>query len=219
MINDIWSNPDIPLNEEQPFFTDTLEHLQSEDPTIGINGINWYSAMYPYLYRHKDRLVYRFNQEYHFREIGSETVSRWMWQLQNRFDEIAERFNHAYKMYEDEAIDLLGVGFVREIWTDSTGAGSASSTTSTTTDSKFRDTPTDSDSTINNPTTQDINTSEQSGESSSENSGSSHSKEKYDYNDEHRLTEINQVVDGFKSLDQDFINQFNQMFMGLLTII
>ena len=254
---DIIRDYDRPFPGEQPFFTDLLKDLQEVDPTIGINGIHWNGTLYPNLYRHKDRLVERFNEKYQFREIGAETVSRWMALLQDRFDDLAPRFDHAYKLYDDEAINLdaLGLGYVKRIIYSETvdgettneeseelsGSDSRSSTTNrsqdSTANSKFRDTPTDGNSTINNPTTEQVDvtgvdeetTDSQTGSNSRERSGNSSGslnqdtegerEETYDYHDEHTMEEVNKLIDRFKNLDNDFVNQFNQMFIGIITIL
>ena len=246
-----------PFPGEQPFFTDFLGNLQSEDPTIGINGVRWNQDLYPHLYLHKDRLVERFNEKYQFREIGAETVSRWMALLQDRFDDIAPRFDHAYKLYDDEAINLdaLGLGYVKRIIYSEDVEGTASNaesqeltgsdsrTTSSTrnttgaNNSKFRDTPTDGNSTINNPTTEQNDTSSGQETGSGTDSGSNtrniegsstgnttqgtegEREEIYDYHDEHTMEEVNKLVDRFKSLDNEFVYQFNQMFIGIMTIL
>lgn len=220
----VYNDYDRPMRGEQPFFTDTLENLQSDDPTIGVNGVEWHGTLYPYLYSNKERLIYRFNQKYHFREIGCETVSRWMWQLQDRFDSIADKYDHAYKLYSLEAddkklIDDLGIGYTRTLHYQNGGTGNSSNSSSATGNSKFRDTPTSSDSTINNPTTENVDTSSSSGSSSSSRQNQGDSTEKYEYNDEHKLEEINKMIEKYKQLDEDFINEFAQMFIGITTIL
>lgn len=209
---------DEPKIQTEALYTEYLSKLQDLDPTIGLNGVNWYGTLYPNLYNHKDRLVYRFNKHYQLREISREDAGQWMLLLQDRFDEVANKYNHAYKLYDNQTIKLdeFGIGYLREIWYNSEGSGSSSSSSSGSASSKFRDTPTNGNSTVNNPTTENVDNS--SGSSSSENQreGSGHSKEKYDYNDKQIMDEVNELINKYKQLDEDFIREFNNMFIGLL---
>ena len=216
---DITRDYEKPFPGEQPFFTDILSDIQKEDSTVGLNGIHWYASLYPNLYIHKDRLVYRFDKKYAYREIGAETISRWMNLLQNRFDEIADKFNHAYKMYDDPNIDIdaLTLGFKRSIESSSTGSGSNSSTSSNTVNSKFKDTPTSGTSTINNPTTENIDTENGTNSGSHNSQGNIKTTENYDYHDEHSIDEVNKIINHYKQIDEEFINEFNQMFIGILS--
>ena len=217
----IITDPDVPFPGEQPFFTDLLSDLQNEDATIGLNGIIWNADLYPNLYKHKDRLVDRFNRKYAFREIGAETVTRWMHLLQNRYDEVAPKFDHAYKMYDDESLNLdnLTLGYVRNILYENASSGSSQASGTSEANSKFRDTPTNGASVINNPTTENQDNGSSSSTGSDSRTGSGNSKETYDYHDDHTLIEVNKLIDKFKSLDEDFINRFNEMFIGIMTIL
>lgn len=72
-------------------------------------------------------LKVRFEERYAFRMINSETLERWQMRLQNRLDEIADRYERAYALYalyEDEMMDD-----VLEGWSEtskSTDSGSES---------------------------------------------------------------------------------------------
>lgn len=202
----------------EAMYTEYLSVLQQEDPTIGINGVQWHSALYPNLYTHKDRLVYRFNQKYGFREITNPDTSRWMFYLQNKFDEIANNFDHAYKLYDDKAseLDELTLGHVRNIIYNNESAGSSSATGSSQANSKFRDTPTDGTSVINNPTTENQDNGSSSSTGSDSREGSGESTEKYDYHDDHLMMEVNKLIEKYKQLDESFINKFDEMFISIL---
>jgi hypothetical protein len=207
-----------PKIQAEPLYTDYLYVLNNEDPTVGLNGVDWHGTMYPNLMNHKEYLVYRFLKHYQLREITRENVNQWMLLLQDRFDEIADRYNHAFKLYDDETVKLddFGIGYLREIWTQGSGSGNSSSESSATNTSKFRDTPTNGNSTINNPTTENVDSSSGSSGSSSSRSSSGYSKEKYDYNDRQVMEEVNDLVDKYKQLSEKFIYEFNEMFIGIL---
>lgn len=208
-----------PKVQDEAIYTEYLSVLRQEDPTVGINGISWYDTMYPNLSAHKSRLIDRFNTHYQLREISRPDVNQWMLLLQDRFDEVADRYNHAYKLYDDDAnlIDDLGIGYIREIWYNNSGTGSSTSQNTGSGSSKFRDTPTSSNATINNPTSENVDSSSSNGSSSSVRNGQGYSKEEYDYNDEHKMNEINDLINKYKQLDEEFIGEFNQMFIGVLS--
>ena len=215
-------NPKCKCNEpkvqSEPLYTEYLSVLQEETPTLGIDGLNWFDTMYPKLFTQKSRLVYRFNKHYQFREISREDTTVWMKLLQDRFDEIADKYNHAYSLYDNPDIDLdkLGVGYKRTIDYENSRTGSSTSSTESSGNAKFRDTPTNEDSTINNPTTENVDTSESSGESSNESSGEGTTTEIYEYNDRHIVDDINELIAKYKQLDEDFIREFEQMFIGII---
>lgn len=49
----------------------------------------------------------RFTERYAFRRISAETLNRWQVRLQNRFDEIADRYERAYALYAENAEAML----------------------------------------------------------------------------------------------------------------
>ena len=207
-----------PEIQAEALYTEYLSELQNLDPTIGLNGVNWYGTLYPNLYNHKARLVYRFNRHYQLREISRENAEQWMLLLQDRFDEVADRFNHAYKLYDDQTINLdnLGLGYIREYWTSGNSSGSSDANGTSSSDTKFKDTTTNSNSTKNNPTTQNIEDNENSVHSESENTSSGHSKEQLDRHDEHIIDEVNELIRKYRQLDEDFIREFNELFIGIM---
>ena len=52
---------------------------------------------------HRSVLEERFFERYAMRRINQETLPRWQLRLQNRFDEIADRYERAYQIYLDYA--------------------------------------------------------------------------------------------------------------------
>ena len=212
---DITEDYGLPHPGEGPFYTDYLRNVVEELPNTSLGAVNWNENLYPHLAAHKDRLVDRFNREYAFREIGQETVTRWMHFLQCRFDEVAEHYDHMYKIYEENNIDELGTGYSytehmgQNKTNHSTGSGSSSA------DSKYSDTPNGANGAINNPTTQNVDT----GSSTSTVDGSDtneYNKEiKRIDHEEHMVDELNALVDKYVSTDNEFIAEFENMFIGV----
>lgn len=65
-------------------------------------------ATYPHIYARWDTLEQRFNQKYGYRMVSIETLEHWQNNLQTRFDEVADRYERAYSLYEtynDQMLD------------------------------------------------------------------------------------------------------------------
>lgn len=204
---------------EGPFFTDYLQNIINDGLEYGLNYVDWHADIYPNLYAHKDTLVDRFNREYAFREIGQETVNRWHHFLQCRFDEVADHFNHMYKVFEENNVDELGTGYSYQETLNQTKTGSVASTNKNSSDSKFADTPGSTSSTINNPTSQNIDESEQTGSTNTTDSNDYQKTIKRTDHQEHMIEELNKLTDNYKSIDNEFIQSFENMFMGIEEVV
>lgn len=79
---------------------------------VGFDQLDNNALNCPHIAERWDTLTMRFNERYFNRMINAETLERWQVRLQNRYDEIAARYEFAYEMYEmyvqdmkDRAID------------------------------------------------------------------------------------------------------------------
>lgn len=52
-------------------------------------------------------LEQRFTERYAFRRISAETLTRWQVRLQNKFDEIADRYERAYALYAEQGAVMM----------------------------------------------------------------------------------------------------------------
>lgn len=208
-----------PKIQTEALWTEYLYKIQETTPSIGLSGLNWYSDTYLTLFQHRTRLIERFNLTYALREVGREDLNQWMTLLQNKFNEICDKYNHAYKLYDDEAISLdeLGLGYVREYLSSSTGEGTASSASSATGDTKYRDTPTEAQSVINNPTTETLENNEVTGSSDSSHESSFEATEKVTRHDQHVMQEVNRLIEDYKQLDTSFTHEFDELFIGIMS--
>ena len=91
----------------------------------------------------------------------------------------------------------------------STGTGSSSA------DSKYSDTPNGAGGAINNPTTQNVDT----GSSTSSVEGTDSNEYNKQINridhEEHMIDELNALTDKYVSTDNEFIAEFENMFIGV----
>lgn len=209
---------DYPFPGEGPFFTNYLYLAQEDNDTLGLQSVDWSENDYPYLYKHKERLITRFNKEYAFRELGQETETRWQSILQTRFDEVADHFNHMYKVFETNDVDRIGSGYkITDVFERKT-TDALNTSDNRSVDSKYKDTPGTSTSTLNNPTTQNIDTTTDTYASNgSGNQNDKRETEKINY-DQTRIDELNHLVQNYTSVDNEFIKAFENMFIGIVII-
>ena len=212
---DILRDPTKPCEGEGPFYTDYLENVQSY-ANVGIEYVDWNQSKYSYLFQHKDDLVDMFNLQFKYREIGAETEVRFQDMIQTRFNQIADKYNHAYKVTEENDVDKLGTGYTYDEVRNRVIHGEATGTTSETRDSKYKDTPSTSTSTINNPTNQNID--DRDGTSSAENDEQQDDtvhQEKVTH-DKEMVVELSELIDRYRQLDLEFVNEFGICFMGVM---
>lgn len=213
---DIITDYDYPMEGETPLFTDFLYLAQEKNPTLGLVSVDWDEATYTYLAKHKEKLIARFNKEYAFRELGQETELRWQTLLQSRFDEVAEHYNHMYKVFEVNDVDALGTGYKITDTFKRTTKDSLNTSDNRTSNSKFKDTPSSSTSVLNNPTTENQDTATDTYASNGD--GEQNDKRETDktiHNDV-MIDELNRLADRYKSVDNEFIKAFENMFIGII---
>lgn len=96
-----------------------IEHRRQEgDPQY--QNVGFTALVFPVgatnLATRRAELEERFFERYAMRRINQETLTRWQLRLQNRFDEIADRYERAYQIYADYAAQMDGD--VLEGWQD-----------------------------------------------------------------------------------------------------
>lgn len=74
---------------------------------FGFDQLDSNPTRFPLIAERWDTLAERFNERYFYRMINAETLPRWQVRLQNRYDEIAARFEFAYGMYDKYAEQMM----------------------------------------------------------------------------------------------------------------
>lgn len=97
---------------EGPFVTEYLWVLQKIDPTVGLDAVTWNDT--GGVYDNKDEIIKRFNCVYRYREIGSETVDRFIYSLQRIYWEVVDKYDRAIKIYADNASDMDNISTYNE---------------------------------------------------------------------------------------------------------
>ena len=116
------TEPEFPMPGEGPFFTEYLADIQSSftpvvddsttPPTItyrsesdfGLERLTWPAS--GHVLAHKTALVSRFNERYAWREIGAETRTRFLHNLQVKFNGMLFHYEHRFGLYDDNAAKL-----------------------------------------------------------------------------------------------------------------
>lgn len=211
-------NPDNPVPGEGPFYTDYLQNIidyYGEDK-VSLGAIDFSS--FSSLAKRKPELVKKFNHIYAFREIGQETTERWQHFLQSRFYEVAEHFDHMYNVFDEYEVDTLGTGYDYTEKRTIDKVLHSTSTGNTTGDSKYADTPSSGSSTINNPTNQTVDTGTTSATGDGTESNTQDVVIKRTNHDDHMIDELNNLVDKYKSTDNEFIKAFENCFIGIMRL-
>lgn len=220
MMYNILRDYDTPMRGEGPFFTDYLENVQKDDPLAGLGACTW-SSDYTNILARKATLIEKFNNRFKFREIGQETTYRWQHFVQVKLDEVIARFDHMYKIYNENNVDTLGKGYDYDETRDEKTTFDGTIQNNTESDAKFADTPLfteSSSSIINNPTTQNLNSETGSSTESQDATKDTTVKIRKVEHDEHMIDEINQLADRWRTIDNEFLDSFEECFIGMYFI-
>lgn len=169
-------------------------------------------ATYPHIYARWDTLGQRFNQKYGYRMVSIETLEHWQNNLQTRFDEVADRYERAYSLYEtynDQMLDDVIEGEQETIHETNQASGSDSSEGT----GKNWDTP---DSAINQDASyaDSVNTSE--------GSTTYGRKDTHDIERSRIITgkgildNVNASIRDWRDIDTAFIAEFEPLFLNVL---
>lgn len=206
-----------PAPGEGPFYTDYLWSAQ-EKRDVGLEYIDWKETKFTYLAPHKDDIIELFNINFKYRELGAETEMRFQDMLQVRFNEVADKYNHAYKVTAENDVDKLGTGYTFEEKRTRHYEDSAESSGTENVDNKFKDTPSNNQSTLNNPTNQTLDNTQTSGNgSSTEDEDVTVNQEKTQH-DKEMVVELSELIDRYRQLDIEFVKQFEPCFIGLIGV-
>ena len=207
----------LPAPGEGPFYTDYLWTAQKARD-VGLEYIDWKETKFTYLANHKDDIIELFNTNFKYRELGAETEMRFQDMLQARFNEVADKYNHAYKVTEENDVDKLGTGYTFEEKRTRHYEDSAESSGTENVDNKFKDTPSNNQSTLNNPTNQTLDNTQTSGNgSSTEDEDVTVNQEKTQH-DKEMVVELSELIDKYRQLDIEFVKQFETCFIGLIGV-
>lgn len=222
------------MDGEGPFYTDFLSNVQEDFPNAGLASAPWGDGTdIPKLYALKDVLIEHFNLVYKYREIGSETESRWQWTIDKTFDNIKRRYELALEIYDDNEITKIGRFYKeiinREANLDETGenSGSSESSSSSTDNTKntFNDTPIEelistgnyasSITDIDNDATSNSESSTSTTKSLDRDITEEIIRTKYE-DDMSMIESANRTIREYMDIIDEFVNEFKYCFISTL---
>lgn len=158
-----------------------------------------------------DILGTKFLQRYANRMLNQETMEMWQTKLQSRFDEVVDKYERAYALYEMNETGMLNDSATgRKAIVTAVGEGSMSS--SDTDERRYSDTP---DQVINDNDNYagNITKGKSSRTGTSSNNSSSESEEKL--TGDALIRSVNDNINGWMSIDTAFIASFENNFMNI----
>ena len=206
-----------PMPGEGAFYTDYLYNTQ-KSRDVGIEFIDWKQTLYPKLYEHKDNIIEVFNTHFKYRELGAETEERFQCMLQDRFFEICDKYNHAYKVTEENDVDKLGTGYTYDETRNRTVESMADATGTENRDNKYKDTPSSSTSTLNNPTNQTLDNRDNTAHSEQNDEQNDTIHQEKVQHDKEMVVELSELIDRYRQLDIEFVYEFENCFIGLIGV-
>lgn len=168
------------------------------------------SSEFPNIIARFDILKERFNERYAYRMLNAETMEKWQVRLQNRFDEVAPKYERAYRLYGENLKYMDNVTPGRKV-TESTNNDS-STNSDVSSDSRYSDTPDTS-----------INTSDNFAGSITRNTAKDVTTKK---DTQSKVTDevvsgaeviqnVNDSVNAWIEIDTEFISSFENNFLNI----
>ena len=200
-----------------PTLQDLEVRKEDSDPTLAkyYKKFGWEQLEVPddcpHVVSRMSDLKVLFDERYAFRMINSETLEQWQIRLQSRFDRYVHIYERAYVLYEtyqQEMIDDMKGGEVRDITRTTSGSESGSESG----DVRNINTP---DSAVNANDNYADSRSKSTGSSSSTSSGSETVRDTLVKTGEGIIDSINSGFRKYIDIDQDFIRQFEDSFLNL----
>ena len=195
----------------------SLEYWKSQEPTK-YAGYGWSALVVPtectYVSARMTELGTRFLERYGNRMLNAETLPRWQIRLQNRFDEVVDKWNRAYLLYTTQSTAMLNdIKTGTKTTVSGTVQASGSDSSSNTNTNKVADTP---DSVIN------LNDSYADRVSKNTGSGSVTYGKKDTTNSTTTsedtgilLENVNRTVHDWEDIDTEFIKDFENNFLNI----
>lgn len=194
-----------------------IVHLRESDPYYGHFGFD--QLVIPenctHVLERMEQLTMRFNERYAFRMLNYGTMEKWQIRLQNKMDEVVDKYDRAYALYAEHAegiMDDIKTGVKRTV----DGQNQASGADTNTRGSVTRN--------IDTPDSR-VNASDDYADSYSKNDGTSTTQ--YGRKDVNKVTEvteatgillenINKTINAYRDIDTEFIKEFENNFLNVL---
>ena len=159
-----------------------------------------------------DALKVRFDERYANRMLNSETMERWQVRLQNRFDEVVQRYNRMYELYQrydqDMKEDILSGD--KTVTTSKSQAGGSDTSTGT---GRNIDTP---DENVNNITGYAGSRTDSKATNTYGRTDSFDSTVTRTVTGKGVVDSVNDSVMSWRDIDTEFVKEFENLFLNVL---
>ena len=189
--------------------------VNSDDPTYW-QRFGWETLEVPgectFVRERMGTLKTRFDERYANRMLNSETMERWQVRLQNRFDEVVQRYNRMYELYQrydqDMKEDILSGD--KTVTTSKSQAGGSDTSIGT---GRNIDTP---DENVNNITGYAGSRTDSKATNTYGRTDSFDSTVTRTMTGKGVVDSVNDSVMSWKDVDTEFVKEFENLFLNVL---
>jgi len=194
----------------------TVSYKEVDDffgPGVIENLPEW--TLWPELNQNKDSIIQLFHIRYDCREIGYDMPYKFIDRLRYKFYELGPRYNLAYKLYNEKVADIEKVGKVTIVNSNGNRTLSINDkvTNSNNSKSNYYDTPkVNPPSSLVNPSNSTVG--EDSGSSARDNTTTDTSTTDATTTEtDQYLEQMNRIIDAYRSLDVQFVDDLEDLFL------
>lgn len=171
--------------------------------------------LYPELAKQKEAIIYLFHIRYDCREIGYDMPYKFIERLKYKFYELGPRYNLAYQLYNTKQAEIEKIGRVTIVNSNGNRTLSINDkvTNSNNSKSNYYDTPkVNPPSSLVNPSNSTVG--EDSGNSTRDNTTTDTSTADATTTEtDQYLEQMNRIIDAYRSLDVQFVNDLEDLFL------
>lgn len=194
----------------------TVSYKEVDDffgPGVIENLPEW--DLYPELAKQKEAIIYLFHIRYDCREIGYDMPYKFVERLKYKFYELGPRYNLAYQLYNTKQAEIEKIGRVTIVNSNGNRTLSINDkvTNSNNSKSNYYDTPkVNPPSSLVNPSNSTVG--EDSGNSTRDNTTTDTSTADATTTEtDQYLEQMNRIIDAYRSLDVQFVNDLEDLFL------
>lgn len=194
----------------------TVSYKEVDDffgPGVIENLPEW--DLYPELAKQKEAIIYLFHIRYDCREIGYDMPYKFIERLKYKFYELGPRYNLAYQLYNTKQAEIEKIGRVTIVNSNGNRTLSINDkiTNSNNSKSNYYDTPkVNPPSNLVNPSNSTVG--EDSGNSTRDNTTTDTSTADATTTEtDQYLEQMNRIIDAYRSLDVQFVNDLEDLFL------
>lgn len=196
--------------------TVTVSYKEVDDffgPGVIENLPEW--DLYPELAKQKEAIIYLFHIRYDCREIGYDMPYKFIERLKYKFYELGPRYNLAYQLYNTKQAEIEKIGRVTIVNSNGNRTLSINDkvTNSNNSKSNYYDTPkVNPPGSLVNPSNSTIG--EDSGNSTRDNTTTDNTTADATTTEtDQYLEQMNRIIDAYRSLDVQFVNDLEDLFL------